>query len=304
VILMLDNASFADPRAMPQRTTSYIGRRTDSRRWDQFRARTDDIFICTPPKCGTTWTQAICALLVFGRTNFDGQIGRISPWIDAKMTPIEAIMQTLDAQTHRRFMKTHTPLDGIPHFAQCQYLMVYRDPRDAYFSMRSHMDNVHDAPAIPQLAANPRAGFRAWLDAPFEAGVGDQRSLAAFVQHYESFRRFQDRPNFHFFHYADYKRDLRGNFERIATALGLEQPGATLDDLSEAATFDNMKARPDTYTPAFGLGVWKDDTAFFSKGQNAQWRDVLGTSELALYAKRIGHLLPAEDVAWLENGSG
>jgi hypothetical protein len=36
----------------------------DSSRWDSFERRPGDIIICTPPKCGTTWTQMICALLV------------------------------------------------------------------------------------------------------------------------------------------------------------------------------------------------------------------------------------------------
>jgi aryl sulfotransferase len=289
---------------LPQRTEVYIGRRTDSRRWDQFSARDDDVFICTPPKCGTTWTQAICAMLIFARADFDGKIGDISPWIDAKMVSIEACMQTLNAQTHRRFIKTHTPLDGITHFATSQYLLVYRDPRDAYFSMRNHMNNARDSPMLPEMADDPCEGFRVWLDTPFEPGVGEQRSLAAFVHHYESFRRFRERANFHFFHYADYKRALRSSFTRIADTLGIERSNAILDELSAAATFDNMKAKSTTYAPGAGLGIWKDDTAFFNKGQNAQWRDVLGSAELEHYAQRMGELLAAEDIAWLENGSG
>ena len=300
---MPSHTSTSDPLELPQRTTTYLGRRTDSRRWDQFKPRADDVFICTPPKCGTTWTQAICAMLIFGRADFDNKIGDVSPWLDANMVSIEACLQTLDAQTHRRFIKTHTPLDGISHFASSQYLMVYRDPRDAYFSMRNHHNNALDAPQLAQMAADPRAGFRAWLDTPFEPGVGEQRSLAAFVHHYASFRRFRERANFHFFHYADHKRDLRGSFTRIAGILGIELPSATLDELSTAASFDNMKAKSATYAPGVGLGIWKDDTAFFNKGQNAQWRDVLGSSELDHYAHRIGQLLPAEDIAWLENGS-
>jgi len=76
---MPDDSPPSGSPAPPVRSVTYVGHRTDSRRWDRFTPRPDDIFICTPPKCGTTWTQAICAFLVFGRTDFDGQIGRISP---------------------------------------------------------------------------------------------------------------------------------------------------------------------------------------------------------------------------------
>ena len=52
-------------RHFPKRNQRYVGFATDSSRWDHFTSRDDDIFICAPCKCGTTWTQAICALLIF-----------------------------------------------------------------------------------------------------------------------------------------------------------------------------------------------------------------------------------------------
>ena len=46
---------------MPRRYRSSVA---DSQRWDDFRLRPGDIIVTTPPKCGTTWTQMICALLI------------------------------------------------------------------------------------------------------------------------------------------------------------------------------------------------------------------------------------------------
>ena len=40
-------------------------------RWQTFSARAGDIIISSPPKCGTTWMQMICALLIFQRTTFE-----------------------------------------------------------------------------------------------------------------------------------------------------------------------------------------------------------------------------------------
>ena len=54
----------------------------DSARWDGFEFRPDDIVISTPPKCGTTWTQMICALLVFQTTDVRPPLDVISPWLD------------------------------------------------------------------------------------------------------------------------------------------------------------------------------------------------------------------------------
>ena len=38
---------------------------SDNLRWNRFVSRPGDIFVCTPPKCGTTWMQTIVASLLF-----------------------------------------------------------------------------------------------------------------------------------------------------------------------------------------------------------------------------------------------
>ena len=48
----------------------------------------------------------------------------------------------LEAQTHRRFIKTHTPLDGIPSDPAVTYICVGRDPRDMGLSMDRHIGNT------------------------------------------------------------------------------------------------------------------------------------------------------------------
>src|SRR5687768_13082539 len=97
----------------PKRETTYVGFRTDTNCWGSFKVREDDVFICTPPKCGTTWTRAICAFLILDTLKLDGNLTTISPWIDTKLGSLEARLKILEAQTHRRFLMTHTPLDGI-----------------------------------------------------------------------------------------------------------------------------------------------------------------------------------------------
>ncbi|MGH9022020.1 MAG: sulfotransferase domain-containing protein, partial [Acidimicrobiia bacterium] len=83
----------------------------DSARWDGFSFRPDDIVISTPWKCGTTWTQMICALLVFQTPELDRPLDLIAPWVDIQTRTKEDLFADLEAQRHRRFIKTHTPLD-------------------------------------------------------------------------------------------------------------------------------------------------------------------------------------------------
>src|SRR3978361_1538969 len=86
----------------------------DSTRWEGFVFRPDNIVISTPSKCGTTWTQMICALLVFQTPDFDRPLAEISPWLDMLTADHREVVARLQAQPHRRFIKTHTPLDGLP----------------------------------------------------------------------------------------------------------------------------------------------------------------------------------------------
>ena len=57
----------------PYRTAVY-----DNRRWARFTPRAADIFVCTPPKCGTTWTQTIVNSLIFQ----DGDKRLYGPMLD------------------------------------------------------------------------------------------------------------------------------------------------------------------------------------------------------------------------------
>src|SRR3954463_12295734 len=115
----------------------------DSLRWDGFRFRDGDIVISTPPKCGTTWMQRLVALLVFDGPDLPAPISKVSPWLDMQLAPLDEGTALLEAQQHRRFIKTHTPLDGIPHDPRVRYVAVGRDPRDVAVSVRHHMANLN-----------------------------------------------------------------------------------------------------------------------------------------------------------------
>jgi len=286
-------------QAVPEKSVRYFGPFTDTSRWEKFKHRPDDIFICTPPKCGTTWTQAIVAMLVFGEVDHGFKPGIISPWIDAQLAPIDDYLQQVEAQTHRRFIKTHTPLDGIPYFPECTYLAVVRDPRDAYLSALNHRDNMNNVELAFKVA--PRS-FEAWLNEAVSKDDWDVQSLAMLTHFFQSYWQFRDMPNIHIFHYADMKRDLKGSIAAMAEALGLDVDDKLLEDMCEAASFENMKKNASQFAPV-GKDYWKQEAGFFANGRNQQWREVLSDEQLAAFDKRLAALLPPEEAQWLLNGS-
>ncbi len=81
-------------------------------------------------------------MFVFGTVEFDRPLAEISPWLDMQANELAAVVVALEAQEHRRLIKTHTPLDGLPLDGRVTYLCVGRDPRDAALSFEHHMANL------------------------------------------------------------------------------------------------------------------------------------------------------------------
>jgi hypothetical protein len=97
--------------AWPHKTRELQNAIFDSTRWNGFKFRDDDIVIATWAKSGTTWMQQIVGQMVF-RGAEGLPIEQLSPWLDFRPAPIEHLLNGLEEQTNRRFIKTHLPLDG------------------------------------------------------------------------------------------------------------------------------------------------------------------------------------------------
>ena len=253
----------------------------DSARWDGFAFRPGDIVISTPPKCGTTWMQMLCALLIFQTPVLDSPLAELSPWLDMLTMRRDDVVALLDAQRHRRFIKTHTPLDGLPADERVTYVCVGRDPRDVAVSSYHHlanmdgdtfmqaraqavgMDDVDELRALdpPSGAETLEASFWHWIDNPTEP-VHTTSSLRSALHHYEEALRAADRANVVVFHYGDLKADLEGEMRRLADRLGIAVAEQVWPELVEAASFERMRARPDDLVRTRRRGSGRSRSSF------------------------------------------
>ncbi|MGC1781769.1 MAG: sulfotransferase domain-containing protein, partial [Acidobacteriaceae bacterium] len=115
----------------------------DSARWIGFPFRRGDVVISTRSKTGTTWIQMICALLVFQTPELPAPLSELSPWLDHLTVPRADVYAQLEAQDHRRFIKTHTPLDGLPSDPLVTYLVTARHPLDVAVSLYHQGANLN-----------------------------------------------------------------------------------------------------------------------------------------------------------------
>jgi len=243
-------------------------------------------------------------MLVSSKVDHGTQPGVVSPWVDANFVPVEDYLKQVDAQTHRRYMKTHTPFDGIPYFPECTYLAVVRDPRDVFFSMLNHRDNMNDEELAFAVFPTGDSAFMDWLNLKLVPGTWDEQSLELIVHFFNTYWPYRDLDNVHLFHYSDMKRDLKGSIGAMANAVGVDLDEELLEAMTAAAGFDSMKKNAEQFAPESGTGMWKKESGFFATGKNAQWKDKLTESDLAAFGARLNELLPPDQAKWLLNGNG
>lgn len=291
---------------------------TDSARWDGFAFRDGDIVITTPAKCGTTWMQMICALLIFRTADLPAPLARLSPWLDMLTRPRDEVVGDLEAQTHRRFIKTHTPLDGLPSERRVTYIGVARDPRDVALSWDNHMANMDmgrfmgiriaavgadDLAELgitgppPEPSADPVERFWAWVEA--EGPAAELGGLRGLVHHVSTLWERRDDPNVHLFHYGDLRADLPGQMRRVADCLNVPPP---TDELVAAATFSSMKQHADTLAPNSDTPFWKSNARFFDQARSGGWQELLDDAGRCRFDEALGRLASPELASFLLHG--
>ena len=286
------------------RTATYASRLTDNRIWDRFELRNGDVIVATPPKCGTTWAQALVLSVIFGKPGMDKVMDDLSIWLDPGFRDQPPIAQMFVAQSHRRCIKTHTPFDGITYDPDCTYIAVYRHPIDAHFSMRRHVSNLNIDLVQDRFPDDPSASFAVFLGTTNPAEMADGITLESIVHHFQSFKSFVDLPNVHMFHYADMQRDLSSHSRCFASLLGVELDDAVLEEITVSLQFERMQANAKTKAKQSeqSSATFKDPAAFFDSASNRKWEGKLVDADLMAFRKRLGHLLSEDDAKWLEDG--
>ena len=297
----------------PQRTVK--DRVRDSKHWDRYTPRAGDVVVATAPKVGTTWTQRIVSMLIF-QSAAPMPIMTTHPWVDCRFQiPLDAMIAMLEAQTHRRSMKSHLPFDALPIYDEVKYIHVARGGLDACFSFHNHFLNFTpgfngsmarvaeedgEADVMPPPAPeDPREFFLSWIAGETPSGIPTADAIFDLERSYWSERQ---RENLLLVHYNDMKADLATEMKRIAAFLGIDTPDALWPELVEAATFDKMKNDGASLLPGIEMAVIGGHQTFLNKGTNGQWKGVLTPQDIATYRNRAAQELPPGLNDWLENG--
>lgn len=296
-----------ETQALPSKTRELHNHHFDSTIWNDFNFRDDDIVIATYAKSGTTWVQQIVSQLLF-----DGAEGletaEMSPWLDLRVPPKEVKLPAVEAQTHRRFLKTHLPVDALVFSDKAKYIYIARDGRDVMWSMHNHhstanagwYEALNETPGLvgPPIEPPPESVveyFNEWVEK-------DGYPFWSFWENIRTWWAIKDLPNVYMLHFANLKKDMPAEIRKIAAFLDIPIDESKWDAIVEHCSFDYMKAHATKSVP-LGGAFWDGGAeTFIHKGVNGRWRDMLSADDSEKYEKRAQEELGEACSRWLATG--
>jgi aryl sulfotransferase len=294
----------AENLEMPRKVRDIHNHHMDSTVWDDFVFRDDDVIVATYGKSGTTWTQQIVGQILHG-PDPHLPVAELSPWLDLRVPPKHVKLPMVEAQTQRRFLKTHLPVDALRFSDKARYIYIGRDGRDVVWSLYNHhakanemwYEAMNETPGLvgPKIERpNPDivAYFREWLE-------DDGFPFWAFWENIRSWWEIRHLPNVMLVHFVDLKRDMGGKMREIADFLEVSVPPETWPELERLCSFEWMKANAANMAPLGGAIFDGGGATFINKGTNGRWQTVLPAEESAAYEARARAELGEECAAWL-----
>lgn len=306
-------------RELPNITHIYQNHVLDSTRWNCYHPRPSDIIISTSIKSGTTWMQEIVRQLISLNQNEPAlgalPLGEVSPWLDARWHPIDEVIGKLESQQHRRCIKSHLPLDGLPFFPQVKYIVVGRDARDVFMSLWNHHANytpafltfLNDVPGrvgepFPPCPEDIHIFWKAWISQGWFPWESEGYPYWGNLHHTKTWWQYRSLENILFVHYNDLLNDLTAEIRRVGYFLSLPRVEEALPTVVQAVNINAMRESAEKVDPG-KQKIFKDGAqTFFYKGTNGRWKEVLSDEELNLYQVKAAQVLTPGCREWLQQG--
>ena len=249
-------------------------------RWEQlkhFPLRSDDVFIATYPKCGTTWVQQMVKLLRNGGQGDSVKLDRSIPWLEILESDMGKILRyTSDMATSPdvlspRAFKSHFPYEfvpgGLPHTTSAKYIYVMRNPKDACVSLWHHRKMSGDS--VP------------W-DQHLSDTLSEKCLYGTWFDHVLGWWKHKYAPNILFIKYEDIVSDPRAAVQSVAEFIGIEEiTEELLCNVIQNSSFANMKEDP-TCNYSWLVGQDKPfskEEKFFRKGKVGNWKEYFSPDE-------------------------
>ncbi|XP_014681222.1 PREDICTED: amine sulfotransferase-like [Priapulus caudatus] len=200
---------------------------------NNFEIRSDDIWVITYPKCGTTWTQEIVWLVCNNADRETANTVELDTRFPFFEYPFSNRRPAIKKMPSPRLIKTHLALPVLPHqIREKKPKIIYtmRNPKDTCVSMYHFLKML--------TLFNYKGNFEEFAKEFFmDIVVGH----GSFWDHHLDYWRLRDEPNMLLLKYEDMITDLNKEVKRIAAFLDKELTEEQVQTIVEHCTFKTMK---------------------------------------------------------------
>lgn len=199
-----------------------------------FQPRSDDVYVVTYPRSGTTWVQFILHLLRSSDAPLDFvHLSQVSPWWERSLALGSRRAKDFEDAPAPRVFKSHLPRRWLP--ACGRYVYIVRDGLDVAVSYhhlyRSHLGYQGNFSDFFELFLNGRVQYGSWF------------------KHVEGWRRFEHDPQVLWLEYESMRGDLGGAIQDLSRFLGWPLTPRRAEEVLELASFAYMKAHEERFDP-------------------------------------------------------
>ena len=183
-------------------------------RAERYQPSSEDIFVVTQMKCGTTWMQnVVYEVLQRGRgtlVDTGTAMHAVSPWLESYKSVSVAAAPLIGAERPSRLIKTHMPVALCPYDPNARFIYVMRHPAACFASCVDFVQmNVGGL-------APPLSAFEEWFCSK------DLMWWGTWTDHILGWWRWsQEQRNVFLVSFEEMKRDLPAVIRQVASFLGV-----------------------------------------------------------------------------------
>ncbi|XP_028406630.1 amine sulfotransferase-like isoform X1 [Dendronephthya gigantea] len=203
-----------------------------------FKPRSDDVFVVTWPKCGTTWMQQILHQLRSGGDMSFDEISDVVPSLEGAYDTERDLEAEHNFQP--RCYKTHAWYPDCPKGAK--YIVIYREPCACFSSGFNYLKGWFFQPGEISL-------HEFVVDYALPRELINRMGPAPYFAHLLSWWEHRDDPNVLFLFFEDMKDDLESAVRKVASFIGIEDD-ERIKKAVQMSSFEFMKSNERKFSSA------------------------------------------------------